>query len=183
MTTLSRVIGVMTVRSAAYREIVSSAILRRDSALLTIFLAVASSLIYTLVNGPTSQSVQRLVNPLFAWGLFGYLGSFLIRILYKADVPAVRMLNVFGYAQVPGALAGFGAFLGLMHGKVFGSIVAGILISTVLLILIWVTIIAEIIGIREAGHLTVLQAIIIGALYYLASTLILSAIDALIGHI
>ena len=167
-----RLLGVVLFRSTTYKEIAESANLWAESALLVISLAVANSLAYTLLNGPTSQSVLRLISPPINWALFGYLSTFLIRKLFNAEMPVTRILNVYAYALVPGAL---GLLLFTMARGVSGSWGAWIV-----LLLTWLTIIAAIIGIREASQITTLRAILIFAISFIMTSLILSVVGTII---
>lgn len=180
---LRRLIGVMTFRLPTYREIAESSRLQWDSVLLVIALAVANGLAYAALHGPSFPAATRLIYPLLAWSLYGYLGSFVIRVLFKSDASAIRILNIFGYAQVAGAL---GVLLTTLFGGDAGASMLGmarILISALSLVLLLVTIVATILGFHEAGHMTRLQAVIVFLVCFAVVLLIESVISALAGGV
>lgn len=173
MKILQRLAGTILFRPVVYRDILENANLA-ESALVVTVLAFFSSLWHTWFHGLGIQSLTYLMAPPINLLLQSYLSSMLLKRLYQLDIPALKLLRIFGYATIFAAL---GYLVTLFNIATFP------LATYLSIALTLLYIIALIIGIREAGQISIRNAIYVFFISYLTLALIYWIMRLLFGNI
>lgn len=158
---IGRLIGVITLKRAIYREIAEDPAATMQAAIIVVVVAlIAAAVGYfsqynTALPGmpETSPSLARAVvlaiGELIVWAAGSFVIAQVARYMFQANTNTNEMLRVFGYTRIFQVLFILGVFSGLIAALVS---IAGLVLS----------IIGSIIGIREAGEITTGKAVVTG---------------------
>ena len=137
------------IQTFAYRYVSLNANLATEALPIVIIVASANTLIYTWLNGLGWQTASRLLSPIFlGWIFLSWLSSWVASILFNIKIPVVKILRVRGYALLFSLLNIITIIL--IPANLVGTIVsyAASLISLV----------ADVLSVREAGEISTSRA-------------------------
>lgn len=164
MTFLQRLLGIVFFRPAAYRHVASNSSLTIESLLIVIIVAFLNSAVYIWLNGVSLQGIiSRFIIPvLIGWLFTGWLSAWIAGMLFKVKIPVSSILRSLGFARIYGLL---GIFTILFDSN-----------SAIFYAVALLGAIASVIGIRESGEMSTLQAMGIFLLSLLGTTLVIMPI-------
>lgn len=158
---VGRLVGVVTLKRAIYREIAEDPAATMQAAIIVVVVALIVGAVgyfspynTSLPGFPeTSPSLGRAIalaiGELIVWAAGAFVIAQVARYMFRASTDTNEMLRVFGYTRI---------FQILFILGVFGGVIAAI-VSIAGLVL---SIIGSIVGIREAGEITTSRAVITG---------------------
>jgi hypothetical protein len=180
---IQRLIGILTLRAPVYNEVAHDPAATQQAGIIVLISAVLSAIgSYGAVSTLSTQLgtpapsligvvVQQLLTSLLTWGLGGWLLAFVAKTFFKGQTNAGEMMRVSGFTQ------GFG-FLGVL-----GLIpCVGALIGLVTAVM---SIVGNVIGIREAAGFdttkAILTAIIAGVATFVVAAVVAGVVGGLLG--
>ena len=158
---VGRLIGVVTLKRAIYREIAEDPAATMQAGIIVVVVALVVGAVgyfsqyNTSLPGlpPTTPSLGRAIGlaigELIVWAAGAFVIAQVARYMFRANTNTNEMLRVFGYTRIFQILFILGVFSGVLAAVVS---IAGMVLS----------IIGSIIGIREAGEITTSRAVITG---------------------
>lgn len=170
---LDRIMGVITLKAATYREIADDKTATGQAAVIVIVMAIISAVIGaillvalapslpagTAAASPLAFAIRTVVNAIISWLIGGWVIAFVSTKFFGGKTDTGEMLRVFGFAQVF-------QIIGVI--PCLGTIVALVL-----------SLIAAVIGIREASEFDTTKAILTAVVAFV----ILLIVGAIIGFI
>lgn len=158
---LERLIGVVTLKRAIYREIAEDPAATIQAAIIVVIVALITGLIGYLGQVNTSlpglpetepslsRGITLAIGELIIWAAGGFLIAQVARYLFRAGTDTSEMLRVFGFSRIFQILFVLGVFSSPIAQIVS---IAGLALS----------IAGSVIGIREAGEISTGKAVITG---------------------
>jgi len=117
---VKRILGVLLLRSAAYREIAKDPAATRQAAVIVVLSTLVfgffegfivtdtpPSVVRLSLSGGLSEALARVIPGLIIWAVVAWILAFLVKLL-KGETNAGEMLRITGYAQAFGILAVLG---------------------------------------------------------------------------
>jgi Yip1 domain len=168
---INRLIGVITLKAATYREIADDKTATPQAAAIVVVVAlivgILTGLLFTALGaggGLIGAVIRGLVTALIGWAIGSWVFAFVSKTFFQGKTDTGEMMRVFGYTNIF-------QLLGII--PVLGTIV-GLILS----------VIGAIIGIREASEFDTTKAILTGAVGFvilLIVAFVLGLIYALVG--
>ncbi|HEY6042531.1 MAG TPA: YIP1 family protein [Anaerolineae bacterium] len=152
---MNRIMGVLTLKAPTYREIADDKNATMTAGIIVVVMALLSAILTFLFTGaigaavgqpsaasPLRSAIQTILSVIIGWFVGSWVFAFVSKTFFGGKTNTGEMLRVFGYAQV---------FSILNIVPVCGSIAALVL-----------SVIAAVIGIREASEFDTTKAILTG---------------------
>ncbi len=185
---LSRIIGVITLRAQAYRDIAADKTATGQAALIVIIATLLAGFSEGLVgteSNATTLSVGRgvvdalvtVIHALIGWAFSAWVLAFVAKIIFHGKTNTLEMLRVTGFVHVFDIVS----ILVLLKLVTPGVATLGAIIIGIAAIL---RLIGYIVGVREAARLTTLLAILTAIVAWVVEGLIRIGIGlAILGAI
>ncbi len=169
---LGRIMGVVTLKAATYREIADDENATGQAVIIVIVMALYSGIVVAAalallssslppgtVGSPLGPGFRNIISTISVWLVGSWVFAFVSTRFYGGKASTGEMLRVFGFTQV---------FQVLVVFPLFGAIVRFALI-----------VISAIIGVREAAEIDTAKAVLTGIVGFI----VLYAVDAVTGAV
>lgn len=174
---LDRIIGVVTLKPSTYREIADDQNATGQAAIIVVVMALFSGIVGAIVLGaassflppeaagqagsPIGTAIRTIINQIISWFIGGWVIAFVSKTFFGGKTNTGEMLRVFGFTQVFGVL-------GII--PCLGTIAALVL-----------SLVAAVIGIREASEFDNTKAILTGVVAFVILLIVGSVLGLLFG--
>ncbi len=170
-----RLIGVATLKAPIYREIADDTTATSQAAIVVVVMALIGGVIGAAILGavgaslpqgaatgsPVAFAIRTIINTIISWLIGAWVFAFVSRTFFGGKTNTLEMARVFGFSQI---------FALLNIVPCIGTIVALIL-----------SVVAAIIGIREASEFDTNKAVMTGVVGFIVLIVVSAIIGAILG--
>ncbi len=175
---MDRIMGILTLKAPVYKEVAEDKSATTTAAIIVVVMAVISAVVGGLILvvlgsvlpagsaplNPITSAIKTIISAIVSWLVGGWVIAFVSKTFFGGKTDTGEMLRVFGYTQI---------FQIIAIVPCIGTIIALVL-----------SLIAAVIGIREASEFDTTKAILTAVIAFvilLIVGVILSTLLALVG--
>lgn len=164
---LDRIMGVLMLKAPVYKEIAEDKSATTTAAIIVVVMAVITGVIGGVIYSMTGTGsaigfiVRTIVTALISWVIGGWVIAFVSKTFFGGKTDTGEMLRVFGFTQIF-------QIIGIV--PCLGTIVALVL-----------SLIAAVIGIREASEFDTTKAILTAVVAFVVLIIVSFVITLLLG--
>jgi hypothetical protein len=172
---MDRIIGVLTLKAPVYKEIAEDKNATMTAAIIVVVMAIITGVLGAVVLGvvgsglpagtpgtnPVVFAIKTIIQAIISWLIGGWVIAFVSKTFFGGKTDTMEMLRVFGYTQIF-------QIIGIV--PCLGTIVALVL-----------SLIAAVIGIREASEFDTTKAILTGIVAFIVLLIVGVVLGLLLG--